>query len=74
MNWKIYIFALTLLYKVDIVSKKDIIVLITGASTGLGKVTASLLSKNGYTVFGTSRKLVNNKNDYNFEMLQLDVT
>ncbi|MBN2003573.1 MAG: SDR family NAD(P)-dependent oxidoreductase [Anaerolineae bacterium] len=31
------------------------VVLITGASSGFGKVTAELLSKTGYRVFGTSR-------------------
>src|SRR5262245_38861034 len=31
------------------------VVLITGASSGVGQFTARLLSQNGYRVFGTSR-------------------
>jgi NADP-dependent 3-hydroxy acid dehydrogenase YdfG len=45
------------------------IVLITGASSGFGKVTANLLQEKGFKVFGTSRK----PTPENFEMLQLDV-
>jgi short-subunit dehydrogenase len=48
------------------------VVLITGASSGIGRVTASLLAKNGYRVFGTSRQPdTNTPSEY--EMLQLDV-
>ena len=32
------------------------VVLITGASSGIGQATAELLAANGFTVFGTSRK------------------
>jgi len=49
------------------------VVLITGASSGLGQTTASLLSDRGFKVFGTSRKLHSNKAD-GFIMLPLDVT
>ena len=49
------------------------VVLITGASSGLGLATASLLAGRGFKVFGTSRKPP--RDDANgFEMLQLDVT
>ncbi len=47
-------------------------VLITGASSGLGKATASLLAAAGYRVFGTSRQPVPEQSG-GYEMLQLDV-
>lgn len=47
------------------------VVLVTGASSGLGKATASLLSRNGHRVFGTSRKAIRSRE---FEVLRLDVT
>lgn len=48
------------------------VVLITGASSGLGLATASLLAGRGFKVFGTSRKPLTDKAN-GFEMLQLDV-
>ncbi len=52
-------------------SKK--VVLITGASSGIGKSIATYLSKRNFTVYGTSRKAKNNsETDFNF--VQLDVT
>jgi NAD(P)-dependent dehydrogenase (short-subunit alcohol dehydrogenase family) len=47
------------------------VVLVTGASSGFGRSIATLLSQNGYEVFGTSRK-PGAKGD-GFQMLQLDV-
>jgi len=47
------------------------IILITGASSGIGKATAELLSKNDFKVYGTSRKA--NKSDI-FEMVKMDLT
>jgi short-subunit dehydrogenase len=51
---------------------KKRVVLVTGASSGLGRSIATLLSEKGYMVFGTSRKP--SKGRHSFEMLQLDVT
>lgn len=48
------------------------VVLITGASSGIGKISAEYLSSKGYIVYGTSRKL-HSKNG-SFEMLQMDLT
>jgi NAD(P)-dependent dehydrogenase (short-subunit alcohol dehydrogenase family) len=36
-------------------NKEAEVVLITGATAGIGKSTAELLAKKGYRVFGTSR-------------------
>ena len=48
------------------------VVLVTGASSGIGKSIAQILSQKGYLVFGTSRKPKANGSE-GFEMLQLDV-
>jgi NAD(P)-dependent dehydrogenase (short-subunit alcohol dehydrogenase family) len=51
------------------------IALITGASSGFGKVTSELLSENGFRVFGTSRNPNRLKDaPRDVEMLELDVT
>lgn len=47
------------------------VVLITGASSGIGKTTAEYLSQKGYKVYGTSRS--SRKEKFSFEILQLDV-
>jgi len=49
------------------------VVLITGTSLGIGKLTAELLAGRGFIVFGTSRKASAGRGD-GVEMLQLDVT
>jgi NAD(P)-dependent dehydrogenase (short-subunit alcohol dehydrogenase family) len=49
------------------------VVLITGASSGFGKATASLLAQRGFRVFGTSRRASGEKQD-GAEMLRLDIT
>lgn len=47
------------------------VILITGASSGLGKSIAQYLSEKGFKVYGTSRNPIHE--DLNFKMLQLDV-
>ncbi len=49
------------------------VVLVTGASTGLGRQIAGHLARHGYRVFGTSRRPSTETLD-GFEMLPLDVT
>lgn len=49
------------------------VVLITGASSGVGQTTARLLSQNGYKVFGTSRNPATADAIPSVEMLALDV-
>lgn len=48
------------------------IILITGASSGFGKTTAALLANEGYTVYGTSRRAMDDINGV--RMLEMDVT
>lgn len=51
------------------------IVLVTGASSGIGKAIALLLSQKGYKVYGTSRRPVDAEqgDDSSIRMLQMDV-
>src|SRR5215208_3822276 len=49
------------------------VVLVTGASSGIGEATAERLAKAGYKVYGTSRRGAQGGNRP-FEMLALDVT
>jgi len=49
------------------------VVLITGASSGVGQTTARLLSQRGYKVVGTSRNLATTEPIPTVEMLALDV-
>jgi NAD(P)-dependent dehydrogenase (short-subunit alcohol dehydrogenase family) len=51
----------------------DKVVLITGASSGLGQATALHLSQLGYRVFGTSRNPKNYKSSNVFELLPLEI-
>ena len=49
------------------------VVLITGASSGVGQATAQLLSRHGFKVFGTSRHSATAESASAVEMLPLDV-
>ncbi|MGK0412517.1 MAG: NAD(P)-dependent dehydrogenase (short-subunit alcohol dehydrogenase family) [Polaribacter sp.] len=48
------------------------VILVTGASSGIGKAIATFLQKKGYRVFGTSRNPKNGEN-FSFELIALDV-
>ena len=52
---------------------KQPVVLVTGASSGIGEATANALLAAGYTVYGTSRRGATS-GQYAFPMLALDVT
>ena len=52
-------------------------VLVTGASSGIGKETSRLFAKNGYTVFGVSRRIEEKREEYgegSVTYLKMDVT
>jgi NAD(P)-dependent dehydrogenase (short-subunit alcohol dehydrogenase family) len=49
------------------------VILITGASSGIGRATARLLATSGSTVFGTSRNPSGGGPALNYELLPLDV-
>jgi short-subunit dehydrogenase len=49
------------------------VVLISGATSGIGKATAEVLAANGYRVFGTSRDPAG-KEARGYELVRLDVT
>jgi len=50
------------------------VVLITGASGGLGKVMGGLLAEKGLKVYGTMRNPAGREQDYAFPMLQMEAT
>ncbi len=53
-------------------NKTQPVVLITGASSGIGEATAKLLANKGYQVFGTSRN-PDKSSELSWEMLALDL-
>ena len=53
---------------------RERVVLVTGASSGIGRATAELLASGGFRVFGTQRKPIQAKaGPVNIELLRLDV-
>ena len=50
------------------------VVLVTGASSGIGKSIATHLHTLGYRVYGTSRSPKKYAQDFPFPLLELDVT
>jgi len=53
--------------------EKKRVVLITGASSGVGKACAGYLSGLGYKVYGTSRRAQEETDSFPFKMIQMDV-
>ena len=54
--------------------KKNKVILVTGASSGIGLLIANRLHNDGFTVFGTSRNPEKYRNKVPFRLLSLDVT
>ncbi|WP_221391515.1 oxidoreductase [Dyadobacter sp. NIV53] len=54
----------------------DQVVLITGASSGMGKATAELLSASGYKVYGAARRteMMQSLKEAGIRILQMDIT
>lgn len=52
------------------------VVLVTGASAGIGKATALVLAQNGYTVYGAARRVdkLNDLKQHGIKPLAMDVT
>ncbi|MHA1667829.1 MAG: SDR family oxidoreductase [Candidatus Heimdallarchaeaceae archaeon] len=54
-------------------SREQTVVLLVGASRGIGRTTAEFLQRKGYKVYGTTRNL-SQVEKTSFEMIELDVT
>ena len=50
------------------------VVLITGATSGMGKLTSNFLSKNGYVVYAGTRDIDTKPDDSNLKSIYIDVT
>ncbi|MDG2397452.1 MAG: SDR family oxidoreductase [Flavobacteriaceae bacterium] len=50
------------------------IVIVTGASSGIGNSIATLLCKYNFTVYGTCRNPKDYKNSFDFQLLSLDIS
>jgi len=50
------------------------VVLVTGGSSGIGLSICKHLSEQGFTVYGTSRKVQNGDRPHGFEMVQMEIT
>lgn len=55
-------------------ASKQKVILVTGASSGIGLAVAAVLSSKGHRVFGTSRSAVSGSVNDGFEMIAMDVT
>src|SRR5678816_2267275 len=53
---------------------RDSVILVTGASSGIGLLIANRLHNEGFIVFGTSRNPEKHENKVPFKLLPLDVT
>jgi NAD(P)-dependent dehydrogenase (short-subunit alcohol dehydrogenase family) len=54
--------------------KKNNVILVTGASSGIGLLIANRLHDEGFTVYGTSRNPEKHRKEVPFRLLSLDVT
>ncbi len=52
-------------------ANKNLVVIVTGASSGIGEITAKILVSQGYEVYGTSRK--DQTTDNGWKWLKLDI-
>lgn len=50
------------------------VVLVTGGSSGIGLSICKHLSEQGFTVYGTSRRVQNGDRPHGFEMVQMEIT
>ncbi|MEM9053508.1 MAG: SDR family oxidoreductase [Bacteroidota bacterium] len=50
------------------------VVLVTGGSSGIGLSTCQHLKAKGFTVYGTSRKVINGDQPHGFHMVQMEIT